>query len=359
MPVEKGGDGPPKFGLLLRAERNAANLTQHELARASRLSVAAIRDLEQGRRSAPRATSLTRLAKALDLNKIRAQELIQAAYDSSAAKPSAQHIQHQRNSTGQLRLHVLGPLTAWRGKTQLELGPPRQRAVLWLLAMNPGVPVSREALIDAMWGEATPATGINLIQTYVARLRRILEPGRHSHDRNGHLASVGTGYCLQATKEELDVLAFRHLVAEAEVAFAVGDTATACQLYRQALAVYGGDPLAGIDFLHGNPAAAKLASERTLAITKYAKSTRQAGCPECALPELTELTLSEPFNERAHALLMIALAGSGQQGVAFQVYEDIRRRLDDQLGVYPGRELSAAHERVLRQDVGIPASLTG
>jgi DNA-binding SARP family transcriptional activator len=116
--------------------------------------------------------------------------------------------------------------------------------------------------------------------------------------------------------------------------------------------MYDGDPVADVDFLRGNPAVAKLASERTLAITRYAKSACEAGWHERALPELTALTVSEPFNERAHALLMIALAGSGQQGVALQVYEDMRRRLDEQLGVYPSSELCAAQERVLRQDVG-------
>ena len=351
MLLARDGGSPVTFAGLLRAERIAAGLTQEALARASRMSVAAIRDLEQGRRSAPRPASLSRLAMALGLSTIRSREFAQATRASSAERALARRIQHQHDATGHLRVSVLGPLTAWRGKTQLELGPPRQRAVLGLLAVNPGTPVSREALMDALWGEAIPATSMNLVQTYVARLRRVLEPHRTFRDRGGYLASVGTGYCLQATEEELDVLAFRHLVAEADAVFAVGDVAAACGLYDKALAMFDGDPLADVDFLQGNPAVAKLASERTLAITRYAKAACEAGWHELALPELTALTVSEPFNERAHALLMIALAGSGQQGVALHVYEDMRRRLDEQLGVYPSGELSAAYERVLRQDV--------
>jgi DNA-binding SARP family transcriptional activator/transcriptional regulator with XRE-family HTH domain len=352
--------GGSRFGGLLRAERIAAGLTQDELARASRMSVAAIRDLEQGRRRAARPASLTRLAKALGLSTIAARELTQAARAASAGRAPAQRIQSQHDAAGHLRFRVLGPLTAWRGHTQLELGPPRQRAVLGLLAVNAGTPISREALIDALWGEAIPATAINLVQTYVARLRRILEPRRTLRERGGHLASVGTGYCLHATDDELDVLAFRQLIAEADAAFVDGDAAAACKLYDEALSLYDGDPLTGIDFLQGNAAVAKLVSERTLATTRYAESACEAGWHERALPELTALTVSEPFNERAHALLMIALAGSGQQGVALRVYEDMRRRLDDQLGVYPSSELCAAYDRVLRQDVGpqphVPAS---
>jgi DNA-binding SARP family transcriptional activator len=288
----------------------------------------------------------------MGLSTTQARELTQAARASSAGRASAQRIQHQHDAVGHLRFTVLGPLTAWRGKTQLELGPPHQRAVLGLLAASPGTPVSREALIDALWGEALPATSTDLVQTYVARLRRILEPHRKFRDRGGHLASVGTGYCLQATEKELDVLAFRHLIAEADAAFTDGDAAAACDLYDEALAMYDGDPLTDIDFLQGNPAVAKLASERTLATTRYAKSACEAGWHERALPGLTAVTVSEPFNERAHALLMIVLAGSGQQGMALHVYEDMRHRLDKQLGVYPSSELSEAHDRVLRQDVG-------
>jgi DNA-binding SARP family transcriptional activator len=353
MPLMVNGSSSTEFGTLLRAERLAAGLTQDELARASRMSVAAIRDLEQGRRRSPRPASVAQLTNALGLGRSRTRELTQAACNSSAGTASEQRIRHPHETTGHLRFNVLGPLTAWRGQTQLELGPPRQRAVLGLLVVNPGTQVRREALIDALWGEAIPATALNLVQTYVARLRRILEPHRQLRDRGGHLASVGTGYRLQATKDELDLLAFRDLVTKADDVFDVGDAATACKLYDEALAMYDGAPLADIDLLQGNPAVAKLASERTVVIMRYAEAASGAGRHERTLPELTALTVSEPLNERAHALLMIALAGSGQQAAALQVYEGMRLRLDELLGVYPSSELSVAYERVLRQEIRV------
>jgi transcriptional regulator with XRE-family HTH domain len=289
LPQAKNGGGPPNFGALLRAERNAAGLTQDALARASHMSVAAIRDLEQGRRSAPRTASLNRLAKALGLSTVRTQELA-AVRDSSAGTASARLVQRQSEADGRLRFKVLGPLKAWRGKTQLELGPLRQRAVLGLLAVNSGAPVSREGLIDALWGEAVPATGVNLVQTYVARLRRVLEPRRQFRDRGGHLASVGTGYRLQVTKDELDVLAFRHLITRADAGFATGDAAAACEFYGEALAMYDGEPLTDISILQRDPALARIASERTVAIMRYAESASVAGWHDLVLPELRALT---------------------------------------------------------------------
>jgi DNA-binding SARP family transcriptional activator len=348
MSSEASEGNGQNFAMLLRAKRRDAGLTQNELARASQMSVAAIRDLEQGRRRAPRSASLTRLANALQLNTVQIHEFTRAAREPCSP---ARYIRSSKKDVASLRFSVLGPLTAWLDGMQLHLGPPRQRAVLGLLAASPGTLIPRDALIGALWGENVPASAVNLIQAYVARLRRILEPDRSQRDRGGRMASVGSGYRLQASVEELDVLAFRELTSRADGVFSAGDAAAACELYGEAVAMYRGDPLADIDLLKGTPAVAKLAAERTLAFTRYAQAACAAGWHERTLPDLKALSLSEPLNERVHALLMIALAGSGQQGVALQVYEEIRRRLDDQLGVYPSSELSEAYDRVLRQDV--------
>jgi DNA-binding SARP family transcriptional activator len=77
------------------------------------------------------------------------------------------------------------------------------------------------------------------------------------------------------------------------------------------------------------------------------------------LPHLRSLTLREPLHERAHALLMIALAGSGEQAAALTVFEDLRHRLDEQLGMRPCPELADVHQRVLRQQVTAPGEVTG
>jgi DNA-binding SARP family transcriptional activator len=69
------------------------------------------------------------------------------------------------------------------------------------------------------------------------------------------------------------------------------------------------------------------------------------------LPLLQALAAAEPLNESVHARLMIALVGTGQQAAAIRIYEDLRSRLDRELGLYPGEELADAHLRILRQDI--------
>ena len=81
-----------------------------------------------------------------------------------------------------LRVGVLGPVTAWRGEREVNAGQPRQLAVLGLLATRANRVVSRGELVDAVWGDQPPASAESGIYTYVAGLRRVLEPDRPRSD---------------------------------------------------------------------------------------------------------------------------------------------------------------------------------
>jgi DNA-binding SARP family transcriptional activator len=253
--------------------------------------------------------------------------------------------------TGGIWLAVLGPLEAWRAGSQAGLGPLRQRAVLGLLAITPDELVSRESVIDALWGEDPPATAVNLVQAHVSKLRRILDPGRSPRGGEGLLVSVGTSYRLRVSADQLDLLAFEQIVGRARALRTCGDATAACGLYERALALWRGTPLAGLDLLRGHLAVAHLARRRAAVVTDYAEAALAAGWPGRALPRLEALAGAEPLNERAGALLMTALASAGRTDAALRVYQELRSRLDEQLGMPPGRELADAHLRVLRQEI--------
>src|SRR5262245_46388813 len=119
------------YGMAVRERRLAAGLTQRELAGASGASLAAIRDLEQGRTRRTRPAPAARLAQALRLDPLQSAELLSAGQDPPPSWPTSDG--HQVSG---LRLRVLGPVAAWRDGTALELGGPRQRAVLGLLAVH-------------------------------------------------------------------------------------------------------------------------------------------------------------------------------------------------------------------------------
>jgi tetratricopeptide (TPR) repeat protein len=342
------GDG---LGALIADCRRAAGLTQRELAQLASVGLGTVRDLEQGR--SQRSRSVARLAAALGLDATQALASTDGAREARTAIAVARGARQRtrRGGGGGLWLAVLGPLEALRGGLRVGLGPLRQRALLGLLAVNAGEIVRRESVIDALWGDDPPATAVNLVQAYVSRLRKVLDPGRSPRGRDGLLVSVGASYRLRATAGELDLLAFRQMTDRARAVRSAGDATAACELYENALDLWRGEPLADLGLLRGHLAVAHLAGQFTAIVMEYAETASEAGCPERALGRLQQLARAEPLNERAGALLMIVLASGGRQDAALRVYNELRSRLDEQLGMRPSPELAEAHLRVLRQEV--------
>jgi DNA-binding SARP family transcriptional activator/Tfp pilus assembly protein PilF len=337
-----GDHGISQAGKLVRACRQKARLTQRQLAQAAGVSVGVVRDLEQGRTARLHGESVRRLARALRLSHQETRELGLAAMGNVHIADEA----GARGQAGEVRIGVLGPLAAWRRGVPVALGPPMQRAVLGLLALDTGTGLSRSAIIDALWGDDPPMTAPSMLHSYISRLRRLLGPG-------GPVGIPGNGYRLEHAASELDLRTFGALIRGAQKARAEDELTTACQAYGDALALWRGEPLADCVILQGHPAVVRLSQQRADAVTAYADAAIAARCPDRILPLLRELADREPLNERTHALLMIALAGSGQQATALGIFDQMRRRLDAELGIRPGAELTGAQAQVLNQQLPI------
>jgi DNA-binding SARP family transcriptional activator/DNA-binding XRE family transcriptional regulator len=354
-------DPASQLGSMVRAYRRGAKLTQRELAARAGLSVAALRDFEQGRRIRPRPNSLAALAGALGLSPDQTAGLARAAavprqpsYPMLLPRPPADDFSSapaEDSGRGQgLWLAVLGPLEAWQGGTPLRLGPPARRAVLGLLSLNPGVLVRRDTIVDVLWGWAPPRTAVGLVQAHVSRIRRLLESAKRSAGSDRALDSARGAYRLVLSNDELDLLAFRGLAARAAAAHASGEDMAAADFYERAVRLWRGEPLADVDVLSAHPGVTALKQELAGVLLRYAEVACALGQYYRVLPRLRALADAEPLNELAHARLIIALASTGQQAAAIRIYEDMRLRLDRELGLYPGEELAEAYLRVLRQD---------
>jgi DNA-binding SARP family transcriptional activator/DNA-binding XRE family transcriptional regulator len=342
------GESGARLGGLVRGWRGMAGLSQRELAARSGLSVTAVRDLEQGRSRRPRAGSLAALARALGLDAEQAAALARAA---GQGRPGGGVPGRGVPGSG-LWVAVLGPVAAWRDGVALRLGPPGRRAVLALLAIAGGELVRPETIIDVLWGQRPPGTAAELVAAHVSRLRRVLDPV----GGDAVVAGAGAaGYRLRAGAGQLDVVLFAELARQAAAA---GEAAAACGLYERALGLWRGDPAEDVALLRGHPAVVELARRRAEVVAEYARAASALGWHERVIPLLEGLARAEPLNERAHGRLMVALAGAGQQAAAIAVYEAVRRRLDEELGVRPGAELADAHQRVLRHDVPIGGPAT-
>ncbi|MGW4065751.1 BTAD domain-containing putative transcriptional regulator [Amycolatopsis sp. NPDC004747] len=314
---------PVSFADDLRGQRTHAGLTQRELARLSGVSVRTIRNLERGGILRPREDSVRRLAAAIGL-----------APDAPPGR-------------GELRISVLGPLVAARGAEQLDLGPAKQRTLLALLALHPGEVVGLDEIIEVLWGERPPATCRELVHGYVSRLRRVLDPD--AGQGRSALRSVRGGYRLAVTGDETDLGRFRRLTAAARGEG--GHPEAAFALWARAVECWRGPAAADVaDCVRLHPTVSELGHARIAAVLALSDTAFTLRRPEAVVGPLRALARLEPWHEGVHARLMLALAGSGQQAEALRVHARISTRLDEELGVRPGRELIAALRSVLRQE---------
>lgn len=134
------------------------------------------------------------------------------------------------------RFEILGRPAAWRDGRELDLGPGKQRAVLAVLLLTPNRPVSTASIVGAVWGDDPPDNGANVVQKYVAGLRRVLEPGRSPRTPGRLITLTGAGYALNVPPEGLDTEVFQERVRTAHGPFvAVDDLATGEILPYQAV----------------------------------------------------------------------------------------------------------------------------
>ncbi|MGA4951520.1 BTAD domain-containing putative transcriptional regulator [Streptomyces lydicamycinicus] len=251
-----------------------------------------------------------------------------------------------------LRFTVLGPVRAWRGATSLAAGSPQQRALLAALLLRGGRTATAAELVDALWGDEPPHAALAALRTYASRLRKALGGDADT------LVSESGGYAIRPVDGrplDLDHDHAEQYAAEAEKARAAGDRSRARELLDKALALWDGEPLAGLAGPYADTQRTRLDEWRLSLTESRLELILEAGCHADAVSELTALTAAHPLRERLRELLMLALYRSGRQAEALAVYADTRRLLADELGVDPCASLSDLQQRILRADPDLDA----
>jgi predicted ATPase/DNA-binding SARP family transcriptional activator len=244
---------------------------------------------------------------------------------------------------GKTEFQVLGPLEARENDHALALGAPKQRAVLAVLLLNRNQVVTRERLIDGVWGDDPPDAAPRSLQVYVHGLRRSLGADR--------IVTHGRGYRLRVEPDEVDLERFEQLIEEAHAARAAGETASAAEAVRSALALWRGFPLAG---LAGEPVAAAHAGPleelRLGALELRGELELELGRHAALVPELEKLVREQPYRERFREQLVLSLYRCGRQKDALEALRAARAKLVEELGVEPTPALRELERRILSHD---------
>lgn len=242
---------------------------------------------------------------------------------------------------------LLGSLEVVVDGTAIDLGPPKQRAVLAVLLLHTGEIVSTDRLIEQVWGEVPPRTAAHSVQLYVSELRKALG----SVDGRAVIETRPPGYLLRVEPEQVDVRRFEQLVDEGARAFRAGDPAHAERSIEEALRLWRGSPLSEFAYEgFAQPEIRRLEGLHLDAIEDLAAAQLELGRQQQALASLETLISEDPLRERGRELQMLALYRAGRHAEALQTYQRFAGLLAEELGLDPSPALRRLQERILLHD---------
>jgi DNA-binding SARP family transcriptional activator len=238
-----------------------------------------------------------------------------------------------------MEFRILGPLEVVDEGRSLPLGGARQRALLTALLLRANQVVSTDQLLDEVWSDEPPASGVRVVQVYVSQLRKVLG--------DGVIQTRAPGYVLVAEPDSLDLQRFEGLVREARKA----EPAAAAANLRDALALWRGPPLTDVAYhSFAQTEIGRLEELRLSALEARIEADLRLGRHAEVVGELEALVAEHPLREGLRAHLMLALYRSGRQAEALEAYQEARRALVEELGIEPDRSLRDLEKTILRQD---------
>lgn len=256
-----------------------------------------------------------------------------------------------------MRYQLLGPLSVVRGAGEaavsVDLGSPKQQAILAILLVNRGTVVSTDRLSDALWGEQAPPSATSSLQAYISNLRRAL---RDDAVGTSPIRRQSNGYIIDVAESEVDVSEFLDLANQSRQASDDEAWALALDTAERALMLWRGELLVGQrdeEWVHTE--AARLEEIRSGCREVRITALLALGRLAQALADVVALRTDQPYRDRSAWLHILALHRAGRSAEALDVYADHARRLDGDLGLEPSAELRELQGAVLRHDPELAA----
>jgi DNA-binding SARP family transcriptional activator/tetratricopeptide (TPR) repeat protein len=248
-------------------------------------------------------------------------------------------------------LRILGEVTAEVDGEPVDLGAPRQRCVLAALAVDAGRAVPIDRLAQRVWGVDVARRAPATLHSYISRLRRALSgaDGVAIVRRSGGYALV-----VDAGEPFVDIHRFRGLCLQAH-----GDEVRAAQSLTEALALWRGEALTGLDGEWAEEERDRLRQECLAAKHDLVDARLRAGEGQALVAELSARTAQHPTDERIAGQYMLALHRTGRTADALAHYRQVRTRFIEEFGTEPGADLQERHRQVLAADPALARAFAG
>lgn len=249
-----------------------------------------------------------------------------------------------------VEFRALGLIEASVSGRPIELGPPKQRALLALLVSQVGRPVAVDVIFEALWAGHPPSSAMTSLQAYVANLRRLLEPDRAPRAPATVLRTCPRGYLLDGNMVDVDVRRFSEHATAGWQAWDRGDPQQALSRFEEGLALWRGQAYSEVaDAPCVVPEVARLEELWLSVFEARCAALLAVGAHEMAVAELGAFMKSNPLREYGCELLSLALYRSGRQADALAVLRTMQVRLTEELGLDPRPALQNLEREILNQ----------
>lgn len=251
-----------------------------------------------------------------------------------------------------MQFRVLGPLDVREGDRTTEVTAPKQRALLLLLLLHGGSVVSTDVMLDALWPDELPATGIKTVRFHISKLRKALAAGSADSSRSV-IETRGNGYTIDVDRHDVDARRFEAVAATGRAE--LDDRPDRAQrLLSEALSLWRGRAYEDVAYEDFAATESRRLEELRLAATEHRiMAELRLGRSAGLVAELEVLVADHPERERPTELLMQALYAAGRSADAIAVGRALRERLA-QIGLEPKPSLTEIEDQILRHDAGIP-----
>jgi len=253
-----------------------------------------------------------------------------------------------------MEIRILGPLTIRRDEVEADITAPKPRKVLALLLIHANRIVPVSSLVRELWDDLPPRSASTTLQTYILQIRRVL---RHSFGLSAAevsekiLVTRSGGYQYRVNRGELDLHEFERLSIDGRQKLAAGDPAGAAVTLREALGLWRGPALVGIQAGHLLEVEILRLREGWLtALQQRIEADLRLGRHLDILSELTALTAEYPLHENLNAQYMLALHRSGRRTEALRVFQRLRSSLVEDLGLEPSQQIQRLQHAMLSSD---------
>jgi DNA-binding SARP family transcriptional activator len=245
-----------------------------------------------------------------------------------------------------LTFRLLGPVEVWSGPRLINPGQPRHCTLLAALLADAGQVISPDTLIGRVWGTAPPRSAHRSLQSHIARLRAVLAGAGDDDSGSSVIIRRSGGYLLAVDPARVDVHRSRQLRTQARDVRLSAQERVA--LLREAVALWRGEPLTGVPGDWAARTRGAWGQHYVEVMTAWALAEISVGRADCVVGPMEQLAADHPLTESVVAVQMRALHAAGRGAEALRPYDVMRRRLADELGADPSRDLQAVYQGVLR-----------